>query len=230
MLNGQSIRFFAVEDKTISEITDLNDYRFTWLSHSTNDDGSLSLSNDRQLDLKLTNQSSPADVSDLIAQDQHISTVLDFSPFTKGEVLTGVAQIAREAKFDSVIGFYRTVDNLGRVLTQDGRILSPGDVGYADAALLSSNKVQGLDNLKVADNQTKDVNFSISEFTHIAPYAIVKGESLFAFGAANKSKVSHFRTLGDNQIGFEDTLGTARHLEDNDFDDMIIGMTFDPLA
>ncbi|WP_414494657.1 hypothetical protein [Synechococcus sp. MIT S9504] len=227
LLNGQSIRFFAIEDNDMSDINDLNDKRFSWLSQSVNSDGSLALSNGENLNLNLSSQSSPADVEDLVAQDQHISEVLDFSPFTQGEVLTGVARIARNAEFDSVIGFYRTVDNLGRVLSEDGALLLPSDAGYADAALLASNRVSELDNLTVDNNKTKDINFMISEFTHIAPYAIVEGESLFAFGAANKSNVSHFRTLGDNQFGFEDIIGKS---STGDYDDMVIGLTFNPLA
>ncbi|KZR88272.1 hypothetical protein MITS9509_03314 [Synechococcus sp. MIT S9509] len=227
LLNGQSIRFFAIEDNDMSDINDLNDKRFSWLSQSVNSDGSLALSNGENLNLNLSSQSSPADVEDLVAQDQHISEVLDFSPFTQGEVLTGVARIARNAEFDSVIGFYRTVDNLGRVLSEDGALLLPSDAGYADAALLASNRVSELDNLTVENNKTKDINFMISEFTHIAPYAIVEGESLFAFGAANESNVSHFRTLGDNQFGFEDIIGKS---STGDYDDMVIGLKFNPLA
>jgi hypothetical protein len=225
-LNGQSIRFFNIDDGLLSDITDLGDSRFSWLTPSVNSDGSLNLSGGDNVILNINTESSPLGLSDLIAQDQHISSVLDFSPFTSGETISGVVEIAREADFDSVIGFYRTVNNAGGVLAADGiTVLSPGDSGYSEAALLASNKVKELDNLTVADNQTKEISFTLSEFTHIVPYAVVNGQSLFAFAAANASGVSHFRTIGDNLFGYEDTFKG-----DDDHDDMVIGFTFNNLA
>jgi hypothetical protein len=226
LLNGQSIRFFNIDDGLLSDITDLGDSRFSWLTPSVNSDGSLNLSGGDNVILNINTESSPLGLSDLIAQDQHISSVLDFSPFTSGETISGVVEIAREADFDSVIGFYRTVNNEGGVLAADGiTVLLPGDSGYSEAALLASNKVKELDNLTVADNQTKEISFTLSEFTHIVPYAVVNGQSLFAFAAANASGVSHFRTIGDNLFGYEDTFKG-----DDDHDDMVIGFTFNNLA
>ena len=224
-INGQYMRFFTIDDAGLSDITDINDSRFSWLEHSVLEDGSLKISGGDNVVLTLQNQSAASGLSALIAQDQHVSCVMDFSPFTGGQTVTGVVEMAREADFDAVCGFYRTVDNLGRVIAADGSVLSPGDVGYKEAALLQSNRVAGIDNLSVNDNETKEVAFSLSEFTHIAPYAIVNGESLFSFAAANSDGLSHFFNFGDNLFGLEDTIGGG----DKDYDDVLIGFNFTAL-
>jgi hypothetical protein len=50
----------------------------------------------------------------------------------------------------------------------------------------------------------------------------VNGNTFFAFGGANTDRISHFRSLGNNLFGFEDTLGGG----DNDGDDLVIGFNF----
>ena len=67
---------------------------------------------------------------------------------------------------------------------------------------------------------------SLSGSTFLAPFARVNGDTFFAFGAANSGGISHFRTLGTNMFGFEDTKGGG----DLDFDDLIIGFSFTSLS
>jgi hypothetical protein len=50
----------------------------------------------------------------------------------------------------------------------------------------------------------------------------VKGNTFFAFGAANQDGISHFRSLGNNLLGLEDVLGGG----DRDFDDVVMGFNF----
>ena len=50
-------------------------------------------------------------------------------------------------------------------------------------------------------------------------------DTFFAFAAANSDGLEHFKYLGDNLFCFEDSLGGG----DLDYDDLIIGFSFDPL-
>lgn len=59
----------------------------------------------------------------------------------------------------------------------------------------------------------------------LAPYSKVAGQTFFAFADANADKISHFRSLGQNQIGLEDLYGGG----DFDFDDGIYSFEFELL-
>ena len=48
----------------------------------------------------------------------------------------------------------------------------------------------------------------------------------FAFADANPDKLEHFKSSGDNLVCFEDSLGGG----DLDYDDLIIGFSFDSLV
>ncbi|WP_413743768.1 beta strand repeat-containing protein [Synechococcus sp. MIT S9451] len=232
LLNGQSIRFFSTADSRLTDLSSLSDSRFSWLDHTINSDGSLSIRGTHNIGVSLSQQDTDPGIASLIAQKQDIAPLLDFTAFTAGETLSGTIHTAREADFDSVIGFYRTVDSQGTVLAADGSLLAPGQDGYADAALLDSNRVTTLDNLSVADNKTKDTSFSLTEFSLLAPYAKVtstetnKTNTFFAFDAANADGLSHFQALGENLFGLEDSLGGG----DRDYDDFILGFNFKALT
>ena len=133
-------------------------------------------------------------------------------------------RIAREADFSSVAGFYRSLDASGTVLAADGITrLRPGDAGYGAAALGSSNRVAELGNLSAADDQTVSRSFSaVSGGGFLAPFAQVNGNTFFAYAAANSDGISHFRSLGNNRFGLEDTRGGG----DRDFDDLILAFDF----
>jgi hypothetical protein len=59
----------------------------------------------------------------------------------------------------------------------------------------------------------------------LAPYALVNGNTFFAYGAANSDGISHFRSLGNNLFGLEDISGGG----DRDYDDLVIGFNFTSL-
>jgi hypothetical protein len=67
---------------------------------------------------------------------------------------------------------------------------------------------------------------TISESTFLAPFAQVRGRTFFAYAGANADGISHFRTLGTNLFGLEDTFGGG----DRDFDDHVIGFNFNQLV
>ena len=232
LLNGQSIRFFSTADARLSDLTNLSDSRFSWLDHTINSDGSLSIRGKNNIGVSLSQQDNDPGLASLIAQKQDIAPLLDFTAFTAGQTLSGTIHTAREADFDSVIGFYRSVDAAGTVLAADGSLIAPGQDGYADAALLDSNRVTALDNLSVADNKTKDTSFSLTEFSYLAPYAKVtntetnKTNTFFAFAGANPDQLPHFQALGENLFGLEDSLGGG----DRDYDDFILGFNFKALT
>ena len=97
----------------------------------------------------------------LIGNGQGTAPVLDLRAFTAAQSLGGTLVIGREADFNSVAGFYRTVDITGLVIAADGITrLRPGDNGYAAAALRPANVVSQLSGLTVADNQTSSRSFS----------------------------------------------------------------------
>ncbi|WP_115020010.1 VCBS domain-containing protein [Synechococcus sp. UW140] len=226
LLNGQSIRFFSTADSILSDLTSLSDSRFSWLDHTINSDGSLAVSGNNNIAFSLSQQDTDPGLAALIAQQQHIAASLDFSAFTEGQTVSGTLYTAREASFDSLTGFYRTVDSQGRVLAADGSLIAPGEAGYTKAALLDSNRVTALDNLSVDDNKTKDADVSLTEFCCLAPFAKVNDNTFFAFDAANADGLSHFQALGDNLFGLEDTLGGG----DLDYDDFILGFNFKALT
>ncbi|WP_198003389.1 DUF4114 domain-containing protein [Synechococcus sp. RS9916] len=232
LLNGQSIRFFSTADSRLSDLTSLSDQRFSWLDHTINTDGSLAISGNNNIAFSLSQQVTDPGLAALIAQHQHIAASLDFTAFTEGQTVSGTLYTAREASFDSVTGFYRAVDSQGNVVAADGSLIAPGEDGYTKAALLDSNRVTALDNLSLPDNQTKETSFSLTEFCFLAPYAKVTNtetnqtNTFFAYAAANPDQLPHFQALGDNLFGLEDTLLGG----DLDYDDLIIGFSFNPLT
>ena len=232
ILNGQSIRFYSVTGSSLSDIDNLDDNRFAWLDQASVSDEGLFIGASQNISLSVVQQESDPGIEALIAQHRQSSDVLDLSGFAEYESISGNISVAREASFDSLTGFYRTIDTRGSVLSADGLIVAPGEVGYADAALHESNLVQVIDNLSVANNQTREYPFLLNESGYLAPYTKVKythnnnDDVFFAFADANPDKLEHFKSLGDNLFCFEDSLGGG----DLDYDDLIIGFSFDSLV
>jgi hypothetical protein len=164
----------------------------------------------------------------LISNSQGLAPVLDLSAFTTAQNLSGTLVLGREADFNPIAGFYRTLDAAGTVIAADGITrVRPGDSSYTTEALRSSNRIAQLGDLAVADNQTTSRSFSgISGGSFLAPFAQVNGNTFFAYGSANTDGIGHFRSLGNNLFGLEDTLGGG----DLDFDDHVIGVNFASVA
>jgi hypothetical protein len=223
LANGQSIRFFEVNDGTLDEVDSLSDGRLRFFSLSDVSAERAFLTSTSGVQFQLDLIASDQGLNALIGQEQGNAAVLDFSSFSGTETVTGSLVLAREASFDSLTGFYRTLDTEGSVRDSFGAILRPGDAGYKDAATL--NLVSGLSNLKVGNRQTSTNSaLAITESSYLAPMATVNGETYFAFAAASSDKLNHFKVLGTNLFGLEDLRG----LGDRDFDDLMIGFNFSP--
>ena len=224
LINGQSIRFFEVQDASLDQLTSLADSRFSLFTSGDFANGQVAFSSTSGVRFSLNLLPSDPGLNALISQAQGLAPVLDLSAFTAAQSLGGTVAIGREADFNSLAGFYRTLDATGTVLAADAITrLRPGDNGYAAAALRAPNIVGQLGNLSVADNQSTTRSFSgITGGTFLAPFAQVNGNTFFAFGGANNDRLSHFRSLGNNLFGLEDIVGGG----DKDFDDMVIGFNF----
>jgi hypothetical protein len=159
----------------------------------------------------------------LIADQQTTAPILNLTSPNIGKTLQCSVAVSREANYDSITGFYRIRDNLGSVRSLDGvGIIKPGEFGYAEAALTVFNRVSALGNLQVGNNQTRRFDFSITESDMIAPFAVVQGNTFFAFAGANPDQINHFRSLGKNTFGLEDMFGGG----DRDFDDQVMSFVF----
>jgi hypothetical protein len=225
LINGQSIRFFEVQDASLDQLTSLADSRFSLFTSGDFANSQVAFSSSSGVRFSLSLLPSDPGLNALISQAQGQAPVLDLSAFSTDQRLSGTVAIGREADFNSVAGFYRTIDAFGTVLGGDSITrFRPGDSGYTAAALRTDNIIGQLGNLSVADNQTTTRSFSgVTGGTFLAPFAQVNGNNFFAFGGANTDRLStHFRSLGNNLIGFEDTLGGG----DNDGDDLVLGFNF----
>jgi hypothetical protein len=144
----------------------------------------------------------------------------DFTGFSSGDCVTGEDAMACEASYISTVGFYRVLDVAGSVLADSifGTILSPGQAGYAAAAV--ANRVSSLDGYQIGNRSSSAVSLDVrGETCMLAPYALVNGsQACFSYAAAHPDGINHFALIGNNRLGFEDTLGGG----DRDFDDLII--------
>ena len=231
IINGQSLRFFSTLGSSLSDLHGLADPRFAWLDQASLTDGGLIISSGDDISLSISQLDSDPGIDSLIAQKQASSLVLDCSGFAGYNTISGNVSVAREASLDSLTGFYHCIDAQGSVLAEDGLIVAPGQVGYAAAALRETNRIKALDEFIVDNHQAKDIAFSFNGSGYLAPYSKVNNmqnnevDTFFAFAAANSDGLEHFKSLGDNLFCFEDTLGGG----DLDYDDLIIGLRFDPL-
>jgi predicted extracellular nuclease/phosphodiesterase/alkaline phosphatase D-like protein len=228
LINGQSVRFFEVIDGTLDQLSNASDPRLSFFSAGELASSQLSatFSSARGVSFSLEILDTPQGLNALIGQEQGIAPVLDFSAFSSSQSVSGSVSLSREADFDAITGFYRVLDAYGAVLDAAGNLVRPGEVGYSRAALRADNLASELQGLQVVDNQSSSTMISVSESTFLAPYAQVNGNTFFAYGSANTDGIGHFRTLGSNRFGLEDVHGGG----DLDFDDLVIGFTFNQLA
>jgi phosphodiesterase/alkaline phosphatase D-like protein len=224
LINGQSLRFFEVQDASLDQLTSLSDSRFRYLNQADLGNTQASFSSSSGVIFSLGVLPGDPGLNALIGQAQAQAPVLDLSALTASQRLQGTVALGREADFNSVAGFYRSLDAQGTIVAADGVTrLRPGDVGYGAAALRSDNLVNQLGNLSVADDQISSRSFAgVTGGSFLAPYVVVNGNTFFAYGAANSDGISHFRSLGNNLFGLEDIAGGG----DLDYDDLVIGFNF----
>lgn len=228
LINGQSIRFFEVIDSDLDEISSLNDGRFRYINSGVFGGQQVAFGSGSGVRFSLSFFPGDPGLNALVAQVQGKAPVLDLSAFAAGQGISGVMRFGREADFNASLGFYRALDAAGTVVAADGITrLRPGEVGYANAALQATNRVGQISDVTVADDRTAARGFSsIAGGGFLAPFALVNGHTFFAYSQANVDKISHFRALGSNAFGFEDTMFGG----DRDYDDMIIAFDFTSVA
>ena len=225
LVNGQSVRFFEVNDGSLDEIKDISDSRLSFFSLAEVTAQQAVLGSSSGIKFQLDIIEGDQGLNALISQEQGSAAVLDFSAFSGLETVTGSLVLTRVASYDSVTGFDRTLDRAGSVRDALGAILRPGDDGYKEAAKF--NLVSGLSNLRVDNMQTStNDSIRITESTFLAPMATVNGEDFFAYAAASSDQLNHFKVLGTNLFGLED----LKYLGDRDFDDLVIGFAFSKIS
>jgi len=236
LVSGKSVAFFEVTDGTKDGSLTGKTAKLLSVNPAT-DTGVVTVgaaaesatSSGFSFELKTLATTDPAlnDLGHYVARDQDKAAILNFTGLTATDTITGIATVTREADYSSKLGFYRIANTDGAVL--DGTtLIYPGQAGYSAAALKNvvTGSLSQLDGITVNDNDTKEIGLSFNSTDLLAPYAIVNGaDTYFAFAAANPDKVNHFRTLGTNTVGFEDTRGGG----DFDFDDNVIKFNFNNL-
>jgi hypothetical protein len=229
--NGQTLRFYESVDNTFAglsrgktSIAEMGS-SFRFLDY-TLDPGRLSaqVGSPSGISFKLGFAQAAPGLFDLIANRQTEAPVLDFtSAALSSSAVTVDWSLTREALFTPVFSLYRVLNLEGTVRDSlTGALFNPGDAGYKDAAI--RGQVGGLAGLTVGDLQSTGGRVTLNERTLLAPMGIVKTGSIedtfFAYAAANPDGLTHFRRLGDNAFGFEDTKGGG----DLDFDDHIFAV------
>ncbi len=133
--------------------------------------------------------------------------VIDLTSVAGSEVQVNFEEFSN-ADLNNLVGFY-VVEDLSGTITDavTGLSLSPGDAGYADAAIEAT----------VAE-LSSDTTLTLDGGEIYASYLVAEGEGIFfPFLEENADGLDHLRLLGDNTFGFEDTLGGG----DNDFNDFV---------
>ena len=230
VMNNQKLVFFEVIDTSLQSLfannTTLEGFgdSFKVLNLSSTTTNSSTASNGGNV-ISISLQSGFSGVNDLIASDLSHCPILDFTGLA-GSNVEGTVSIAREADYDSTVGFYKIQNSDGAVIDSiTGNLILPGSESYNSAALNSDNLFTSFSNITTSDEST--VTSQISSFSAldmIAPYASITNtdQTYFAFSAANSDGISHFREFGNGVIGLEDMQGGG----DQDFDDLIFGFDF----
>jgi hypothetical protein len=226
LINGQKLMFFEVVDNTLEAILKAGslDSSFRALDVTKLTDSSATAGKGGSI-LSLALRTDVSGLGELISSQMGDAPIFDFSSLS-GQTLTGDVLIAREANYESSIGFYKLERTDGAVRdTLTDTLITPGQVGYAAAALRSSNLFSGFGTLATGNGVNKTAILdAFKDAGLLAPFARVAttGETYFSFAAANSDGLSHFRVLGSGVLGLEDIKGGG----DRDFDDLIAAFNF----
>ena len=143
-----------------------------------------------------------------------------------GQMLKVDTIAVSDAKYQNYIGFYAVEDAQGTLANG----LKVSDPGYAEAAIKSAI-------LRSSKQQTQ-LDLSVSGGKIFAPVVIANGtfedylnrnpqnqassdiHAYFNYIGANTDKVDHFKLLGDNKFGIEDSYGGG----DKDYNDLVLQM------
>ena len=181
-----------------------------------------------ELKLQLQLQNDEPGLPAFLARQQSLAPLLDFTGLG-GRSVEGTLQLAREAGYNSTVGFDQVLDVSGAVIDPlTGAILQPADHGYQQAALHHSNLFAPLADLSIENRGASSRQLTITADGIFAPYAVVDtgkdSRTYFAFQDANPDQRQHFQMLGDNMFGLEDLDSGG----DRDFDDLVL--SFHPIA
>jgi hypothetical protein len=136
-----------------------------------------------------------------------------------------VSDLYSDAVFENVVGFYPVEDAKGTIKNESGNYLTPGDKGYAAAAVAASvveidaytsepQTLMGGDLLApfiIANGTVEDF---LAENSYNENYK--EATAYFSFSEANPDGIDHIKSQGDNTFDFEDLFG-GKH---NDFNDL----------
>ena len=145
-------------------------------------------------------------------------TLLPPDGATSLELVTG-----RESAFDSKLGFYRIVDDLGTVIV-DGVSYQPDHPDYERMATSDGNvfdRLTGLSSRQDVAQRRTGIELAMDS-GKLAPFVVVNNQTYFTFSDANSDGINHFRSLAPNTLGFEDFFGGG----DTDFDDLLTVFRF----
>ena len=130
----------------------------------------------------------------------------------EGQQVSPQITFSSQASFGNQGGLYIVEDEAGTVVDSNNQTISPGETGYAQAALGRS----------VVNFGSLGGNISLLDGGFLyAPYIIADGDTqqfYSPFSAANSDGLDHVLMLGSNIFGFEDTV----NLGDGDYNDFTI--------
>ncbi|WP_341882309.1 leucine-rich repeat protein [Synechococcus sp. UW140] len=226
LINGQKLVFFEVVDNTLEALIKTGSLNSSFRSLDVNkmtDSRAYAGKGGSSINLNLSTDF--LNIGELISSHMGDAPIFDFSSLA-GKTLTGDVLIAREASYDSSIGFYKLERSDGAVRDSlTNSLILPGEAGYAAAALRSTNLFSGFGSLATSNRTNKSSDLeAFKDVGLLAPFARVAntGETYFSFSAANSDGLSHFRVLGSGVLGLEDIKGGG----DRDYDDLIVGFNF----
>mgnify|MGYP003951670355 CR=1 FL=1 len=164
-----------------------------------------------------------------IGQQEH--PIFNLSSLTEAQSIKGSLEITRDASFDSLInqteiGWYRVFNPDGSVKDVLGNTVMPDDDNYQQIALNSSNIVADISGLNSDNKKSSTKDYTLSESTYLAPYAIKGDNTWFAYADANTDGIAHFKVLEANTFGLEEQ---SKDNGDLDFDDLVISFASDQI-
>ena len=159
------------------------------------------------------------------------SRIVDLTTLALADSVQISVSLSRDADYSSNSGFYVVQDSAGSVLDLiSGQLIAPGEFGYQQAALASSNRVTNLSKISLSENGSGSLSTSLNGGFMMAPFAQVtepgRENTFFSFPAANSDGFAHFRQLSFNSFGMEDMYNGG----DQDFNDLIISFRFLDIA
>ncbi|HEY9704214.1 MAG TPA: DUF4114 domain-containing protein, partial [Allocoleopsis sp.] len=149
------------------------------------------------------------------------NVIFDLTEGTKDTIVHADIPVVNNSAMSDYAGFYAVNDAQGAITdVLTGMTITPDQAGYAEIAI--RQRVAGFDS-----NGASSVELKAGQI--LAPFIIANGNAdtflaqnaqnqvldgdngvaYFAYLGANPDKISHIQSLGENVIGFADTLGNT---------------------